>query len=349
VFRCSQQSESAKSSSEDDLLRDVEAQSNTVFESKPYREFKGHESYVVDLAWSKTLLLLSASLDKTVRLWHVSRPECLHRFQHPQEVTSVVCHPTDYRYFLTGCLDKKLRIWSLNTGRVVREVPFLAPVFVCGCRFQAWYPCLAFLWQALWQPTAEMITSVAFTPDARIVIAGLYNGVCTFYLTDGLRYLTQVECRNRKGSMKRGRKVTGLEFINSGSHLLVTTNDSRLRLISMEDFSMTYKYKGLVNKTCQIRASFEYDSVDDLGWVFVCRSGFMRFLNVFAARRVSLLWRVRRTAKCTCGVPTTNTLRRSCCPLISTKTTRTRHSLVCTSCCVFVRHSKLCGKNCVCV
>ncbi len=102
-----------------------------------------------------------------------------------------------------------------------------------------------------------MITSVAFTPDARIVIAGLYNGVCTFYLTDGLRYLTQVECRNRKGSMKRGRKVTGLEFINSGSHLLVTTNDSRLRLISMEDFSMTHKYKGLVNKTCQIRASFE--------------------------------------------------------------------------------------------
>ncbi len=57
--------------------------------------------------------------------------------------------------------------------------------------------------------------------------------------------------------MKRGRKVTGLEFGNNGSQLLVTTNDSRLRLISMDDFSMLFKYKGLVNKACQIRATFE--------------------------------------------------------------------------------------------
>ena len=58
--------------------------------------------------------------------------------------------------------------------------------------------------------------------------------------------------------MKRGRKVTGLEFVNnSGNQLLVTTNDSRIRLINMEDFSMSFKYKGLANKSCQIRASFE--------------------------------------------------------------------------------------------
>lgn len=37
-------------------------------------------------------------------------------------------------------------------------------------------------------------------------------------------------CRNRKGKHRRGRKVTGLEFTPMGNHLLVTTNDSRVRL-----------------------------------------------------------------------------------------------------------------------
>ena len=99
-----------------------------------------------------------------------------------------------------------------------------------------------------------------------VVVLGLRYYFCSFmlrpkYLHDRLHFssalLPQVECRNRKGSMKRGRKVTGLEFGNNGSQLLVTTNDSRLRLISMDDFSMSFKYKGLVNKSCQIRASFE--------------------------------------------------------------------------------------------
>ena len=60
--------------------------------------------------------------------------------------------------------------------------------------------------------------------------------------------------------------MTGLEFVNdSGNLLLVTTNDSRVRLINMEDYSLMYKYKGLVNKSCQIRASFEYACYNDDG------------------------------------------------------------------------------------
>jgi len=38
--------------------------------------------------------------------------------------------------------------------------------------------------------------------------------------------------------------------------LLVSTNDSRLRLFSMDDFSQVMKYKGLVNYSMQISASF---------------------------------------------------------------------------------------------
>jgi hypothetical protein len=183
---------------------------------------------VVDAAWSRSLLLLTASMDACVRLWHPSRSECLHKFHHPDAVTAVAFHPAEERYFLTGSFDQKLRVWSLETGRVV-----------------------------LWHATATMVTAVAFSPDAQYAVAGLWNGLVVVYHTEGLRYHTVVECRNRKGALRKGRKVTGIEFINGGSQMLVTTNDSRARLISMDDFSQVFKYIGSANTSMQIRCSFD--------------------------------------------------------------------------------------------
>lgn len=60
-----------------------------VFEPSPVLEYYGHSGDVLDLSWSKNNFLLSSSMDKTVRLWHVSRPECLCIFQHSDFVTSV--------------------------------------------------------------------------------------------------------------------------------------------------------------------------------------------------------------------------------------------------------------------
>ena len=53
--------------------------------------------------------------------------------------------------------------------------------------------------------------------------------------------------------------MTGIVFVNNGAEMLVTTNDSRCRLISLDDFSMTFKYGGLRNNNMQIKAS--------CGWV----------------------------------------------------------------------------------
>lgn len=74
-------------------------------------------------------------------------------------------------------------------------------------------------------------------------------------LTQVGRGCCQIDCRNRRGRLRKGRKVTGIVFINNGSEMLVTTNDSRCRLISLDDFSMTFKYGGLRNNNMQIKAS----------------------------------------------------------------------------------------------
>jgi WD40 repeat protein len=52
-----------------------------VLQSTPYRVYRGHKQDVLDVAWSKTNFLLSASMDKTVRLWHASMNDCLRVFK----------------------------------------------------------------------------------------------------------------------------------------------------------------------------------------------------------------------------------------------------------------------------
>jgi WD40 repeat protein len=211
---------------------------------EPYRTYSDHVSDVVDIAWSRTNFLLSASIDKTVRLWHVTREDCLQFFKHPDFVTSVDFHPLQDRYFVSGCFDKKIRVWDILPDGHVKE----------------------------WAQAPEMVTSACFTPDGSMIVAGLYHGQVFFYTYDGMRYYTQIECRNRHGQHKQGRKVTGLAFAPAAEQgtagarirastrltnkLLVTTNDSRIRLFQMDDYSMLCKYKGLKNDAMQIRASF---------------------------------------------------------------------------------------------
>ena len=115
-----------------------------------------------------------------------------------------------------------------------------------------------------------MITAVAFTPDGSRVAVGLFRGQVFFYKTEDLKIETQIVCTksSAKRKIKYGYKVTGLVFrIIDDEHqqrkgetdayeLLVTTNDSSIRLYQVKDLSLTTKFKGFVNKTKPIRASF---------------------------------------------------------------------------------------------
>lgn len=100
-----------------------------------------------------------------------------------------------------------------------------------------------------------MVSAVAYEPSGRLAVAGLLNGLCVFYQSNVLTYYTQVECRNRHGRLSDGRKVTGISFLQGGKQVLVSTNDSRSRLLNMDDFSMQCKFKGVVNRHMQIRCT----------------------------------------------------------------------------------------------
>ncbi|KAK7749099.1 hypothetical protein SLS62_008494 [Diatrype stigma] len=208
-----------------------------VFHSKPIREFIGHTGDILDLSWSKNNFLLSSSMDRTVRLWHMSRPECLCTFKHNDFVTSISFHPRDDRFFLAGSLDATLRLWSIPDKSVAYS-----------------------------SQMTDIITAVAFSPDGKTAMAGCLNGLCMFYETVGLKYDTQIHVRSSRGKNARGSKITGIQTMSfpSGSpegevKILITSNDSRIRIYTMKDKTLEVKMKGHENSCNQIKASFSED------------------------------------------------------------------------------------------
>ncbi|RMC20479.1 hypothetical protein DUI87_01329 [Hirundo rustica rustica] len=142
---------------------------NAPFRQRPFCKYKGHTADLLDLSWSKNYFLLSSSMDKTVRLWHISRRECLCCFQHIDFVTAIAFHPRH------------------------------------------------------------------------------------------LKYHTQIHVRSTRGRNRVGRKITGIEPLPGENKILVTSNDSRIRLYDLRDLSLSMKYKGYVNSSSQIKASFSHD------------------------------------------------------------------------------------------
>ncbi|KAJ8978339.1 hypothetical protein NQ317_011462 [Molorchus minor] len=105
-----------------------EEASKLTFMPKPFCTYTGHTSDLLDVSWSKNYFILSSSMDKTVRLWHISRKECLCCFQHINFVTAIVFHPRDDRYFLSGSLDGKLRLWNIPDKKVGRKISGIEPM-----------------------------------------------------------------------------------------------------------------------------------------------------------------------------------------------------------------------------
>ncbi|CAI5456220.1 unnamed protein product [Caenorhabditis angaria] len=203
--------------------------SNNLFCSKPFALLKGHTADILDLSWSKNYFILSSGMDRTVKLWHLSRNECLCCFQHIDFVTCVAFLPKDDRYFLSGSLDGKLRLWHIPDKKV-----------------------------AVWNEVqVKFITAITFVKNGKFAVVGTYNGRCYFYTTDQLKYHTVVDVRSTRGKNAKGHKVTGLAV--HGDKLLVTSNDSRIRMYDIRDKALTCKFRGVQNDHSQIRAAFSPD------------------------------------------------------------------------------------------
>lgn len=194
---------------------------------KPFCSLQGHLDDVLDLSWSKSQHLLSSSMDKTVRLWDMSSKSCLKIFEHNDFVTCIQFNPMDDRFFISGSLDAKVRIWSVPDHQVVD-----------------------------WSDLHEMVTAACYAPDGQVALVGSHKGSCHLYDTseNKLQEKGHVNLQNRK-KKSHCKKITGFQFApGSSSQVLVTSADSRIRVIEGAD--LVHKFKGFRNTNSQILACF---------------------------------------------------------------------------------------------
>ncbi len=173
-------------------------------------------------------------------MWHVYKKECLCTFYHSSIVSAISFHPKDDRYFVSACLDGKLRLWNIAEKKIA-------------------------LWNDLNMNNLNknkhnFITAISFCQAGRTIAVGTFDGKCILYHTEQLKYYSLINVRSTRGRNKRGSKITGIEVLNTDENkILITSNDSRIRLYDLRDLSLACKYKGFSNSTVHIKASLSHD------------------------------------------------------------------------------------------
>jgi len=214
-----------------DYLNDPEY-SGHIFMDRPFVTYTGHTSDLLDVSWSKNYFILTSSMDKTVRLWHISKDECLCIFQHIEFVTATVFHPRNDQFFISGSLDGKIRVWNIPEKKVA-------------------------LWNEVSAGANKLITAASYCQNGKFIVVGTYDGRVIFFSTEQLKYHTTIHVQSSRS--KNRRKITGIEAMPGEDRILITSNDSRIRLYDLRDLSLVCKYKGYTNVASPIKACFSPD------------------------------------------------------------------------------------------
>ncbi|ESQ30624.1 hypothetical protein EUTSA_v10011347mg [Eutrema salsugineum] len=190
-------------------------------EETPFQELCGHTGDVLDLAWSDSNLLLSASKDKTVRLWRIGSDQCLHIFHHNNYVTCVQFNPVNKNNFVSGSIDGKARIWGLSEERVVA-----------------------------WTDVRDSISAICYQPNGNGFVVGCITGNCRFYQISGNDVVMEDQM------IIRGRnRITAVEFCpGSSDKLMVSSDDLKFRIFDKSQ--VLHKFRASPKFGKQSSASF---------------------------------------------------------------------------------------------
>ena len=251
---------------------------------KPILNLNKHKKDITDLSWSpyNYELLLSASVDHYAILWDISKrngDNIIKKFNHNDIVTCVNFSPIDHNIFVTGCFDKFIRFFTIddsiiNKDENINNTKLNESKSTINVNYNNFNNLVKNKYSSgifnkiideekinnkfdmpYYFNIDEIITTIEFFPDGRKLAIGTHNAkILVYNISNKIQYDYSFNCRNRLGKFSSGKKITGINFIDR-YRALITTSDSRIRLMSMNDGKIIHKYKGHQNLNLMIRSS----------------------------------------------------------------------------------------------
>ncbi|BAM41655.1 uncharacterized protein TOT_040000912 [Theileria orientalis strain Shintoku] len=230
---------------------------------KPDVSFKAHESSIISLQITPKMfsrgkidyILVTTSLDRTLKLWKISKVD------KSQNKLKLKINECEYSSAGNG-KDKGARIELIGWFEDLEDI-FVHASFIPNTgnkiivtRYMGWVEKFKLdLLDSTSNKTSERnMTSIArvYTDQSRMV--GSISTSCNYYAVGGvsgnvsvydvetLQLLDSCECRNAEGPNSTGKDVTGIDWNKKDDFMLVTTLDSRIRLLSFKNKYLTNVY-----------------------------------------------------------------------------------------------------------
>ncbi|KAH8739984.1 hypothetical protein FG386_001097 [Cryptosporidium ryanae] len=275
---------------EEDLYN-LNTNTEPLFNEKEDLLLNAHMNAIISLQWDfdvKSRRFLSSSMDRTVKLWEAGNREPSATINCSDWPTSVSFHPIQKNVIFIGSLDASVQIIRLipelednhKKKNVDSKVENLSSIILNNNPIK-------------YQPKVidtirvqDLLTALSISPNGKYLACGFKDGGVAFYDSRTLKYRCDVDCRNRRGKSAKGRKVSGISWKEDNKSVLVTTNDSRIRLFNFRDLSTFIKFKGHINKEILLSAQISNDEK-----FIVCGSenGYICFWNLQDENRNSYL------------------------------------------------------------
>ena len=234
----------------------------------PFKILSGHSNEIIDLFWlySSNNILLSSSLNVVI-IWNYNPKNNSYttkKYLHTETIICLSINRIMQNMFATGCADNFIRIWKINNSILKSNLLNNSNKNFEKSNNKDVYKDFYI---------HDEIICLNFLEEGNKIAIGTNIGTILVYLIfPEIKYEYKFDCKNRFG-----KPITNINFL-SLSTCIISSLDSRIRLVNIKNGKIIHKYKGHKNDNNNIK--IDVDLCNDI-IMSGSENGYCYLWNVF--------------------------------------------------------------------